>query len=83
MGTHCSIPAWRIPWTGEPHTREHNDINDSDVTYLHRSGSDGKASAYNVVDLGSIPGAGRSPGEGNGNPPQYSCLENPEDRGAW
>ena len=46
-------------------------------------GSDGKASAYNARDLGSIPGSGRSPGEGNGNPLQYSCLENPMDRGAW
>ena len=46
-------------------------------------GSDGKASAYNVRDLGSIPGLGRFPGEGNGNPLQYSCLENPMDRGAW
>ena len=46
-------------------------------------GSDDKASAYNVGDLGSIPGLGRSPGEGNGNPLQYSCLENPMDRGAW
>ena len=45
-------------------------------------GSDGKASAYNVGDLGSIPGWKRSPGEGNGNPLQYSCLENPMDRGA-
>ena len=45
--------------------------------------SDGKASAYNVGDLGSIPGSGRSPGEGNGNPLKYSCLENPMDRGAW
>ena len=43
-------------------------------------GSDGKASVYNVGDLGSIPGSGRSPGEGNGNPLQYSCLENPMDR---
>ena len=42
-----------------------------------------KASAYNVGDPGSIPGLGRSPGEGNGNPLQYSCLENPMDRGAW
>ena len=41
-----------------------------------------KASACNVEDLGSIPGLGRSPGEGNGNPFQYSCLENPMDRGA-
>ena len=46
-------------------------------------GSDGKASAYNVEDPGSIPGSGRSPGEGNGNPLQYSCLENPMDGGAW
>ena len=46
-------------------------------------GSEGKASACNVGDLGSIPGSGRSPGEGNGNPLQYSCLENPMDRGAW
>ena len=46
-------------------------------------GSDGKASAYNVGDLGSIPGSGRSPGEGNGNPLQYSCLENVMGGGAW
>ena len=45
-------------------------------------GSDGKASAYNVGDPGSIPGLGRSSGEGNGNPLQYSCLENPMDGGA-
>ena len=52
--------------------------------YLDFPGSsDGKASAYNVGDLGSIPGSGRSPGEGNGNPLQYSCLENPMDGGAW
>ena len=46
-------------------------------------GSEVKASARNAGDLGSIPGLGRSPGEGNGNPLQYSCLENPMDRGAW
>ena len=46
-------------------------------------GSDGKASACNVGDPSSIPGSGRSPGEGNGNPLHYSCLENPIDRGAW
>ena len=46
-------------------------------------GSDGKASAYNARDLGSIPGSGRSSGQGNGNSLQYSCLENPMDRGAW
>ena len=46
-------------------------------------GSDGKASAYNAGDSGLIPGSGRSPGEGNGNPLQYSCLENSMDGGAW
>ena len=46
-------------------------------------GSEGKASACNVGDLGSIPGWRRSPGEGNGNPLQYSCLENPMDGEAW
>ena len=46
-------------------------------------GSDGKASAYNVGNLGSIPGLGRSSGEGNGNPFQHSCLENPMEGGAW
>ena len=44
--------------------------------------SDGKQSSWNAGDLNSIPGFGRSPGEGNGNPFQYSCLENPMDRGA-
>ena len=46
-------------------------------------GLDGKVSAYNAGDPGSIPGSGRSPGEGNGNPLQYSYLENPMDGGAW
>ena len=46
-------------------------------------GPDGKESACSAGDLGSIPGSVRSPGEGNGNPLQYSCLENPMDRGAW
>ena len=46
-------------------------------------GSEIKAYACNVGDLGSIPGLGRSPGEGNGTPLQYSCLENPMEGGAW
>ena len=46
-------------------------------------GSDGEESACNAGDPGSIPGLGRSPGEGHGKPLQYSCLENPMDRGAW
>ena len=57
-------------------------------TYLEHilgfpGGSEDKVSAYNVGDPGLIPGSGRSPGEGNGNPLQYSCLENPMDGGAW
>ena len=55
--------------------------------YVHVSGLPqwlrGKESAYNAEDVGLIPGLGRSPGEGNGNPLQYSCLENPMDRRAW
>ena len=46
-------------------------------------GSDGKESACNAGDLGSIPELGRSPGGGRGDPLQYSCLENPVDKGAW
>ena len=58
------------------------------ITYIYKnmgfpSGSDGKASVFNAGDPGSIPGLGRSPGEGNGSPLQYSCLENPVDCGAW
>ena len=46
-------------------------------------GSDGKESACNALDLGSIPGLGRSPGEGSNYPLQYSCLENSMDGGSW
>ena len=46
-------------------------------------GSDGKVSAYNAGDRGSIAESGRSPGEGNGSPLQYTCLENPMNGGAW
>ena len=54
------------------------------IIVIHFPGSsDGKVSAYNVGDLGSIPGSGRSPGERNGTPLRYSCLENPMDQGAW
>ena len=52
-------------------------------TLIFPSGSEGEASAYNVGDLGSIPGLGRSPGKGTGNSLRYSCLENPMDRGTW
>ena len=59
------------------------------IIYVHiypwgfPGGSDGKNSACNAGDSGSIPGLGRSPGEGNGDPLQYPCLENSMDRGAW
>ena len=53
------------------------------LTPLLPGGSDSKVSAYNVGAPGLIPGSGRSHGEGSGNPLQYSCLENPMDRGAW
>ena len=63
-----------------------SDIKDNEKTVIHvgfPGGSDGKASACNAGDPGSIPGSGRSPGEGNGNLLQYSCLENSMDGGAW
>ena len=52
-------------------------------SFYFPGGSDVKASACNVGDLGLIPVLGRSPGEGNGNPFKYSCPENPTDRRAW
>ena len=62
-----------------------NMYNQYDYTYLQDfpGGSDGKVSVYNAGDPGLSPGLGRSPGEVNGNPLQYYCLENPMDRGAW
>ena len=68
-------------------TQENNCIKKIEVAFSSPqdfpSGSDGKASAYSVGDMGSIPGLGRSPEEGNGNPLQYSCLENPMNGGDW
>ena len=58
-----------------------NILNTTDLSYP--GGSVVKNLTANAGDLGSIPGSGRSPGEGNGNPLQYSCLENSMDRGAW
>ena len=57
--------------------------NGSSTPQCFPGGSDDKESACSAGDLGSIPGSGRSPGEGNGSPLQYCCLENPVDRGAW
>ena len=53
------------------------------TAFLQSGGSDGKESACNAGDPGLLPGLGRSPGEDNGNPLKYSCLENSIDRGAW
>jgi len=53
------------------------------VTWNFPGSSDGKGSAYNAGDPSLIPGSGRSSGEENGNPLQYSCVENPVDEGAW
>ena len=59
-------------------------IKNSKLVKMSFPGSpDGKESACNAGDLGSIPGSGRSPGAGNGNPLRCSYLENPKDRGAW
>ena len=87
MATHSSILAWRIPWSvvhGIAKSRKR--LTFTSLQYENMGfpgGSDSKESAYNAGDLGSIPGWGRSLGEGNGNPLQYSCLENSTDRGAW
>ena len=86
-----NVTLWQKPALGQaewvPYGFAVFDIHDcyfSEVAHLlDFSGvSDGKAFAYNVGDLGLIPGSGRS-GEGNGNPLQYSCLENRMDGGAW
>ena len=74
MAAHSSILAWKIPWTAEPGRL---------LSMGFPGGSDGKASVCNPRDLGLIPGLGRSPGEGNGSPLQYFCLENPMDGRAW
>ena len=83
---HCIILHPSIPFLLSPHLPSLSYpflFQGNKLASLNSCGSDGKASAYNAGDLGSIPGLGRSPGEGNGNPLQYSCLENPMDGGAW
>ena len=65
------------------YTETNDTITEIKHTLGFPGGSEVKASASNVGNLGSIPGSGRCPGEGNGNPLQYSCLENPLDGGAW
>ena len=70
-GQEATVRTGHVTKTGSKQEKE----------YVKADGSEVKASACNAGDLGSIPGSGRSPGEGNGNPLQYSCLENPMDRG--
>ena len=73
MAIHSSTLAWKIPWTEEPDT----------LFEGFPGGSEVKASASNVGNPGSFPVSGRSPGEGNDNPLQYSCLEKLMERRAW
>ena len=92
MATYSSVLAWRIPGMGDPgglpsmgsHRVGHDWRNLAGAAAWNNPGdTDGKESVSNVGDLGPIHGSGRCPGEGNGYPLQYSCLENPMDRGAW
>ena len=71
---------WEVAWTFQQHWKCCNPVI---VKKCFPDGSDDKESAGNAWDLGLIPGSGRSPGEGNGYPLQYSCLENSMDRGPW
>ena len=80
-----NLPAMQeaqVQSLGREHPLEEGMATHSSILGLPR-GLSGKESACNAGDPGSVPGSGRSPGEGNGNPLQYSCLENPMDRGAW
>ena len=86
MATHSSVLAWRIPGKGKPggllsmgsHRVGHDwsDLAATAATYIAWNAGD-------AGDMGLIPGSGRSPGGGPGNPLQHSCLENPMDRGSW
>ena len=81
-GTPLQYSCLENPWTEEPGRLQSTGSQRVDFVDFP-GGSDGKAFVYNVGNLGSIPGLVRSPGEKNGYPLQYSCLENSMDRGAW
>ena len=84
MVIHSSILAWRIPWTEEPGRLQFMGLQRVGYNWATcNNGSDSKESACNAGDPSLIPELGWSPGEGNGNPLQYSCLENSRDRGVW
>ena len=72
---------WRPKWEGKPKRRGNICIHGASQVALVVKNS--PANAGDIRDLGSIPGLGRCPGKGNGNPLQDSCLENPMDGGAW
>ena len=80
----CGIPKClkRLERTG-PKSQKLRTERTSEMEHGFSAGSDGKEYACNAGDLVLIPGSGRSPGEGNNYPVQYSCLENSMDRGAW
>ena len=83
MATHSSILSWRIPWTEKPGGLQSMGSQTVGHNFGFPGGSDGKESTCNAGDPSSIPGSGRSSGEGKGNTLKYSCLEDPMDRGAW
>ena len=93
MATYSSVLAWTIPWMEEPGRLQSTGsqrVGHDWATSLHFNTSVGFSSSSviknppdNVGEAGSLPGLGRSLGEGNGNPLQYSCVENLMDRGAW
>ena len=88
---HCRRILYQLSHRGSPkhalvdilNSCDHNVLLPACITRGFPRGSVRKESACSAGDLGSIPGSGRSPGEGNNNPLQFSCLENPMDRGAW
>ena len=80
QSTSCKMLGWM---KHKLESRLPGEISITSDTQGFPGASEVKASAFNAGDPGSIPGSGRSPGEGNGNPLQYSCLENPMDRGVW
>ena len=85
MATHSSFLAWKIPWTEEPGGLQVQGVAKSQSRlhfHFQYKLKDPPANVGDIRDVGLIPGLGRSLGEGNGKPFQYSCLENPMDRGA-
>ena len=89
MATHSSILTWKISWAEEPgglQSMESQRVTHDRAPHmyiLYTGDSVVKNPPANAGDVGSIPGSERSPGEGNGNPLQYSCLENPIDGRTW